>query len=316
MVVFIDDEVEILNGIRRLLLETEVDWEMLFFSDPLEAAADSRTLTSDVVVSDLLMPGMNGLDLMRTLRAKGMTAAIIILSGTGDMGAALEAINELKVFRFYIKPCPQQRLMDGITEAITLRRTSMAAADLLPFAVIALDHDKRVTFMNKEGAHMVSQGTVIAFDGGGRCRTASVAETAALHHAIDTVGKTGETVVMGVNAERGETRYSLLIEPAPSDSGNSAVFLFIMDPKKRRPPSLEALKQLFDFSNSEAKLAYGLAQGLDVKEVAESMDVTVQTARTYLKNLFDKTATNRQAELVRTLITAVPQVRSGASAPN
>jgi DNA-binding CsgD family transcriptional regulator len=133
-----------------------------------------------------------------------------------------------------------------------------------------------------------------------------VSQTTRLFNAVEAVLKTGEATVLGLDDKDGETRYSVLIERAVGGSGNATAFLFISDPNKTRPPSIDALKQLFGFSNSEAKLAFGLAQGLDIKEVAESMEVTVQTARTYLKSLFEKTGANRQADLVRTLITAIP----------
>lgn len=310
-IAFIDDEIEILDGIRRVLTAQHVDWEMLFFSAPLTALHDKRLLSCDVVVSDLKMPGMNGLELMKALRHKGFSAEIIILTGTGDMEAAMEAINEIKAFRFYVKPCPQQRLLNGITEAIVKRRTSIGATDLLPFAVIALDLDKQITFMNKEGAEMISAADVIMQDGKGRCLAATSTGTESLYTAIEAMNESGDPVVLGINGGKTGSRFSILIERASDDKKNSSVYLFIMDPNKRKPPPPEALKNLFDLTNSEAKLAYGLALGQDLKEAAKSMDVTIQTARTYLKVLFDKTGTNRQADLVRTMIIAVPQVRGG-----
>jgi len=305
-VVFVDDENDVLEGIRRSLLLQNVDWDLRFFSDPKLALADEDSLKSDVIVTDLRMPGLNGIELMKALRAKGMSAEIIVLTGTGDMGTALTAINELSAFRFYIKPCPQQRLVEGIKDAIDQRKASMAATDLLPFAVLGVDSGQRITFMNKEGATLVNETKLIVVDGAGRCRAATVAQTATLHNAIESVLKTGDATVLGLDDNTGETRFSVLIERAVGGSGNASAFLFISDPNKRRPPSMDALKQLFNFSNSEAKLAFGLAQGLDIKEVAENMEVTVQTARTYLRSLFEKTNTNRQADLVRTLITAIP----------
>ena len=308
-VLFIDDETVVLDGIRRTLLLQNVDWDTAFISDPMQALEDKRALSADVIVTDLRMPHMTGLELMKALRTKGMSAQVIILTGTGDMGSALEAINEISAFRFYIKPCPQPRLIEGITEAIAQRQATNAAADLLPYAVLSLDKSRCVTFMNKEGAKLVAAGTVIVVDGMGRCHATTTAQTTHLYQSIDTAIATGETIVFGLDAPKTEIRYSVLIERATE--GSTAVFMFVMDPTKQIPPSQDALKHLFDFSNSEAKLAHGLALGLDIKEVAESMGVTIQTARTYLKSLFEKTATNRQAELVRVLITAVPQVGMG-----
>ena len=308
-IAFIDDEVKVLDGIRRVLTSLHVDWDMLFFSSPLIALHDPRLLSCDVVISDLKMPDMNGLELMKALRNKGLSAEIIILTGTGDMEAAMEAINEIKAFRFYVKPCPQQQLLNGITEAITKNRASTGTTDLLPYAVIALDQDKRITFMNKEAADMIRSADIVMADGKGQCVAITPSATTALYKAIENVTKSGDPIVLGMDGRKTETRFSILIERISMDQNKSSIYLFIMDPGKRKPPSSEALKNLFDLTNSEAKLAHGLAMGQDLKEIAETMDVTIQTARTYLKALFDKTGTNRQADLVRTLIIAVPQVR-------
>ncbi len=310
-VVFVDDERDVLDAIRRSLLLQNVAWDAQFFSDPKVALADAACVNCDVIVTDLRMPGLTGIELMKALRARGMSAEIIVLSGTGDMTSALAAINELNVFRFYIKPCPQERLVEGINDALDQRMASIAAADLLPFAVLGVDGSQRITSMNKEGAGLVTSGHLIVVDGAGRCRAATIAQSTTLSNAIERVLKTGDAIVLGLNDSANETRFSVLIERAMGGGGNATAFLFISDPAKRRTPSLDALKQLFGFSNSEAKLAHGLAQGLDIKEVAEIMEVTVQTARTYLKSLFEKTATNRQADLVRTLITTIPLPGSG-----
>ena len=309
-VIFIDDESVVLEGIRRSLLLQNLGWDCAFISDPIAALNDKRALTCDVIVSDLRMPEMNGLELMKSLRAKGMSAEVIILTGTGDMTAALEAINDINAFRFYIKPCPQTRLTDGIKEAIAHRQASQAAADLLPFGVLALDAAKRITFMNKEGARLISQGDAIIMDGMGRFHAPSTTKTNEIYQAIDAVCASGDALVLGLDDRQGDTRYSVLLERAERNNGTASVFLFIMDPGRQSPPSLDALKHLFEFSNSEAKLAHGLAMGQDIREVADGMGVTIQTARTYLKALFDKTGTNRQAELVRVLITSVPPIGS------
>ena len=308
-VAFIDDDERVLDAIRRLPRLRTFSWDLLFYTDPLAALQDSRILACDVVISDLSMPGMDGLELMKALRAKGLLAEVIFLTGTGHMDAAVQAINDIKAFRFYLKPCPQDQLVDGIAEAIALRQSRRSSAELLPFAVFALDGDKHLTCRNSEAQQLLDRGHIISQDAAGHCRANSVAATAALHGAIQSAITTGEATVLGISGTNDAPRHSILVEPAPADGSGAAVLLCVMDPQTRRPPSAEALKQLFQLSNSESKLAHGLALGMDIREVAESMDITVQTARTYLKSLFDKTATNRQADLVRTLITAVPQVR-------
>jgi DNA-binding CsgD family transcriptional regulator len=66
-------------------------------------------------------------------------------------------------------------------------------------------------------------------------------------------------------------------------------------------PSEMRLKQLFDLTTAEARLAQRLARGDSVEEVAQSLSIKMTTARTQLAAIFVKTATRRQAKLVAIL---------------
>ncbi|TAN70889.1 MAG: response regulator, partial [Magnetospirillum sp.] len=311
-VLFVDDERSVLDGIRRALVEKAVDWEMAFFDDPRAVLDAPQALSCKVIVTDLRMPDMNGLDLLEQLRARGMSAEAIILTGTGDMASALEAINTLRVFRYYTKPCPSSRLIEGIADAIRHRdgaSVPTVVADRLPLGILALDGVKRIGFMNKEGAKLVAAGTVLFADAAGRCRASTPQQTALLHRSIDKVLKEGESAVIAMTDVGGERRYSCLIDLDGRDRSDS-VLLFVRDIDRYPVPSVDTLKRLFDFSGSEAKLAYELAAGFDIKDAAERVNISVLTARTYLKTLFGKTRTNRQAELVRLLVTAMPSMLS------
>ena len=62
---------------------------------------------------------------------------------------------------------------------------------------------------------------------------------------------------------------------------------------------------------SEARLARLLADGLSLEQAAEMQGTKISTARSRLKHIFTKTGTNRQASLVRLILTGPAQIRSG-----
>ncbi len=317
-VLFVDDETIVLDGIRRALMEKDVDWDIAFFDDPCALLDQPQVLSCSVVVTDLRMPVLSGLELLARLRALGMTAEVIILTGTGDMTSALEAINTLRVFRYYTKPCPSSRLIEGISDAISHRNgiaVPAVVADRLPIGILEVDAAKRVGFMNREGAKLVAGGNVLVADAGGRCRAATPQQTARLHRAIDLVLQEGEPTVVTVTDAGGEGRYSVLIEP-DGKARRDSVLLFVRDIDHCPLPSVDTLKRLFDLSGSEARLAYELAAGFDIKDAAERMNISVLTARSYLKIVFGKTRTNRQADLVRVLVTALPPMLSDGAGPS
>jgi DNA-binding CsgD family transcriptional regulator len=74
-----------------------------------------------------------------------------------------------------------------------------------------------------------------------------------------------------------------------------------------RPDSNEQhLRELYALTVVEARLAAWLSQGKSVEEAAAAMGVTVNTARAYLKRIYNKTGVRRQSELVRLLLLALP----------
>lgn len=74
-------------------------------------------------------------------------------------------------------------------------------------------------------------------------------------------------------------------------------------------PAARALRQLLGLTPALARLAAALAAGETVAEQAEKAGVTQGTARNQLKELFARTGTQRQAELVRVLLSGVAQLR-------
>lgn len=72
----------------------------------------------DVIVSDLRMPDVSGVDLLREVRAIAPDIARILLTGYGDFSAAVAAVNEAAVHRFLTKPCRPDQITVAIEEAL------------------------------------------------------------------------------------------------------------------------------------------------------------------------------------------------------
>ncbi|WP_245293819.1 helix-turn-helix transcriptional regulator [Rhizobium bangladeshense] len=75
----------------------------------------------------------------------------------------------------------------------------------------------------------------------------------------------------------------------------------LIDPEMRRTPGLAAIQACFSLSAAESKLAYRLASGQSLEEVAKACSISYETARNQLKAVFGKTGTHRQSELVALL---------------
>jgi DNA-binding CsgD family transcriptional regulator len=71
--------------------------------------------------------------------------------------------------------------------------------------------------------------------------------------------------------------------------------------------SIDRLRSHFGLTQAEARLAIHLITGETLRSAAAKLSISYQTARTHLKNIFNKTGACRQAELVLVALTALPE---------
>lgn len=91
----------------------------------------------------------------------------------------------------------------------------------------------------------------------------------------------------------------VVLPPAPMVPPEHCIALQLVPLSDPGPLPVPALQTLFGLTPSEARLAHALAARRNLSDAAHDVGVTVTTARSYLKQIFLKTATSRQAQLVR-----------------
>src|SRR5204863_2287614 len=74
--------------------------------------------------------------------------------------------------------------------------------------------------------------------------------------------------------------------------------VLITDPERQDPTDIELLVRTYKLTPKEATMAAKLSAGRSVKQAAEELAITYETARTHLRRIFSKTETSRQAELL------------------
>jgi serine phosphatase RsbU (regulator of sigma subunit) len=119
-ILVVDDDDLILSALRGLfLLETE--YEVLTHSDPKAALTEAESRPIDIVISDFLMPEMNGVDFLGRLREVQPSAVRILLTGFADKENAIRAINEVGLYQYIEKPWDNQDLLIIIRNALAER---------------------------------------------------------------------------------------------------------------------------------------------------------------------------------------------------
>ncbi|MCB2188714.1 MAG: response regulator [Deltaproteobacteria bacterium] len=128
-ILFVDDEPEVLNSFRRQL---RGKFNLAFAQGGEQGLA---TLAAEgpfaVVVSDLRMPGMNGITFLGRVLQTAPDTVRMMLTGFADAEAAIAAVNEGNIFRFLTKPCPDDQLLKALVAAIKQHRLVRAERELL-----------------------------------------------------------------------------------------------------------------------------------------------------------------------------------------
>jgi putative two-component system response regulator len=116
-IMVVDDE----PGILSALVETlEDDYEMMTATNGKEALALLEKKKPDLIISDVSMPVMDGLELMRNLKAKGLSIKIplVFLSAKGQV-ADVEKGVQLGAYGYIVKPFLPTRLLEKVEEVFT-----------------------------------------------------------------------------------------------------------------------------------------------------------------------------------------------------
>lgn len=127
-ILILDDQPAIINAMRRTIDRIPPDLldsrcRVHGFDNPANALESLHDVAYDAIVSDLRMPGVNGLDFLRQTMALQPDAARIVITGYGDLPAAIAAINDIKVFRFVSKPWDDAELQ--LTVALALKNRGL-----------------------------------------------------------------------------------------------------------------------------------------------------------------------------------------------
>lgn len=109
-IVIVDDE-SIVTSSLSTLLSFEENYNPHIFNTPLEALEFIKNNPVDLVISDFLMPDMNGIDFLTNVKKIIPEASLILLTGYADKESAIQAINDVGIYRYIEKPWDNEDLL-------------------------------------------------------------------------------------------------------------------------------------------------------------------------------------------------------------
>ncbi|HWF98523.1 MAG TPA: hypothetical protein VN691_04980 [Steroidobacteraceae bacterium] len=180
-------------------------------------------------------------------------------------------------------------------------------------AIFLLDSARRVAFMNRaaEALQALEDGLRVSAEGLHLTVSAEDEQLQALLGQAVSASRRATPAPAGVmRALRpsGRRPYAVWVialtrVPPVLALFRPAVCVLISDAERRLCPSPQHLKTLFNMTEAEARLAVRLADGESLLRAAEHLGITYGTARSRLTQLFEKTSTRSQSELIRLLLT-------------
>jgi len=321
-VLFVDDDSNLLTGLKRTLRSRAAQWSLEFVEHGEEALQRHRSRPYQVVVTDMLMPGMSGLELVQALNQSPSPPACIVLTGMSDLHAASQLINTCDVFRFYTKPCARDELVEGIQAALEVsmvetQEKPVGKAEPVPAAilerevldslsrgVVVVDDNFRPIYMNQPATAFVAQSRGLSVDTQGVLRAGNRPDTHRLHEVLAAV-MADDAEMQALTLTSDPLRTPLMLVAARTttefDSSHNYAMLFLSGcgAVRSSAPSPDMIAVMLGVTYTEARLIEKLSMGQNLEHAAEEMGVTLSSARTYLKRVQKKTGTSRQVDLIR-----------------
>lgn len=301
-------------------------------AEALQLLAGNRP---DLVLCDITMPGLGGYDVLKAMRDQGTLADVpfIFLTALADRNDVLVG-KQAGADDYLVKPIDYDLLLATVEtrlnqvsrvrtgavqraeeawrevvtsargRAIEAMRKATLAFDRFMIGVVILDTVGNVRVMNDEAKRIFAEddGLTLSL---GQVKGASPKQNARLKSYLEQAYQLeAEDEIIPFPRISGGRPYLVLIpgqNVGPREDAD-AVVLLLIDTEQRTKVSGETLVRLYNLTPAETRVALLLIDGKRLDQIAEELDVAQTTIVFHLKNLFRKTETNRQADLVRVLL--------------
>src|SRR5574344_548293 len=154
-ILYVDDD-KLLTSTFCTLMKVEGFEDVTVFNNPVEAVEYLKKETPDLIISDFLMPEMNGLEFLREAQKIYPEISMIVLTAYGDKENAIKTINEIGVYKYIEKPWDNDDLIMNIKNGI---ERSHLLADLRD-KIAQLEHAKaQLTTYSEKLEELVAERT-------------------------------------------------------------------------------------------------------------------------------------------------------------
>jgi DNA-binding CsgD family transcriptional regulator len=260
-----------------------------------------------------LQTSVAGAFIVGTIAFESGIISITSLLGKPDAYRTQKGLARLAQLLPLMKPLFAQWLA---TQTALARIQSLEQAiELTDLAVIMLGASSQVVYANMAAERLLAEGDGLRRNGDQlacRCFSDTLRLHAAVEHFSTDIGRReGMNPVLPV-VRQGRRPLTITLAPAPPQRGTccdgTSVVAYVIDPEQDLTGKIEPACLLYGLSHRETKLTCALVDGLSLGAAAERLRLQEQTARSYLKQIFAKTDTKRQSELVLLMLKSAVRI--------
>ncbi|MBD3894788.1 response regulator [Halomonas sp. ML-15] len=319
----------------------EAGYGVIEAADGDQAMQQLESAVPDLILCDINMPGHDGYRILEDIRQRRPDLAdtpFVFLTALSEPRDIVDG-KRLGADDYLVKPVDFDLLLvtigarlrqvrrmrhkaheelDELRQAMAQLRHEISqqafgaatrALDLVAPGMVLLDHDGKRLFANRQAQQLVCEQNGLRLDDS--LMALGKRDSRALKKILDAslaASQAGEDTTRCLRLPRpGERRDLLLLAcslPHPDMAMVTApsVVVMLADPEHRGKLSQQMLASLFGLTPGEARIAVALAEGWRTDEIAERLSIATTTVAFHLRNLFQKTDTHRQADLIALLL--------------
>ena len=203
------------------------------------------------------------------------------------------------------------------------RDAACAVLQRLPFAIILLNPMGKVLLLNAKAQVLLKSDLGLIYQNGSLVASdpqddAKLSKLISDVSSLDHRARSGGVVQLQIRGQMEQAQpITLLIVPAKPEQGgvlDASAAIFISNSESQPNISADVIASVFSLTPAEARLTQALVCGKSLEQAAFSLGISLHTVRSSLKNIFSKTDTHRQAELVYRVLLS-PAVIGGNVTP-
>jgi len=119
-IMLVDDEIPFVEAMTKRLKRRNLEVEQAFSgNEALDKLTDGSK--AEVVILDVKMPGMDGVETLKAIKSRAPLVEVIMLTGHATVESAIEGM-KLGAYDYLLKPCDMEHLIDKVSEAAAKKR--------------------------------------------------------------------------------------------------------------------------------------------------------------------------------------------------